>query len=212
MRQGRVDYGALRADRKALDAYLVALGAVPKAAFDEWDRHEQLAFLLNLYNAATLQLIIDHPGVRSIRDIGGAGGPWRLARVSLFGALRTLDAIEHELIRPGYAEPRVHFALVCAAQSCPHLRPEAYEGARLIAQLDEDTRTFVRRTTSFDPKTRALTVSALFEWFAADFAGEGGVVPFLVRYLDPPPGASLSPAAVTLQTAAYDWGLNGSPP
>lgn len=212
VRQGRVNYGALRADRGALDAYLTALGAVPKSAFDGWARQEQLAFLLNLYNAATLQLIIDHPGVGTIRDIGGAEGPWHLARVVLFGAVRTLDAIEHELIRPGFAEPRVHFALVCAAQSCPHLRPEAYEGARLETQLEEDTRVFIRRTTSFDPERRTLIVSALFEWFTADFAREGGVMPFLARYLEPLPGSPLPTSAVTLQIAPYDWGLNGSPP
>ncbi|MFZ9886735.1 MAG: DUF547 domain-containing protein [Myxococcota bacterium] len=212
VRQGRVDYPALRSDRQALDAYLAVLGTVPKAAFDDWDREHQLAFLLNLYNAATLQLIIDHPGVRGIREIGGAEGPWRLARVSLFGKLRTLDFLEHELIRPVYAEPRVHFALVCAAQSCPHLRPEAYEGPRLAAQLEDDTRAFVRRTTTYDKEGRFLTVSALFEWFAADFAGQGGVVPFLVRYLEPAFGAALVPEGVTLRSASYDWGLNGASP
>lgn len=213
VKHGVVDYPALGKERAALTAYLERLRAVDEKALEAQPRPAQLAYYLNLYNAETLALLLEHPGVKSIRDIGGADGPWKLQRVKLFGKARTLDELEHEVIRKRYPDARVHFALVCAAKGCPKLRSEAYTGAKLEAQLDEQTRTFLRATSRFDDKTRTLTVSKLFEWFAADFTRDAGTVPaYVARYLEPALGKRITAGEVKLAYFEYDWALNGPSP
>ncbi|MEO6246071.1 MAG: DUF547 domain-containing protein, partial [Opitutaceae bacterium] len=147
---GKVNYTALKAAPQPLNAYLATLAAVPEAEFKAWGEKDQLAFLFNLYNAATLKLIIDHYPIASIKKIGGffnfgglGDGPWEQKVVRLFGKVTTLDHLEHGLIRKDYAEPRTHFALVCAARGCPPLRAGAFVGARLDTQLDEQGKIFL---------------------------------------------------------------------
>ncbi len=213
VKDGVVDYPALGKERGALTAYLETLHKVDEKTLGAQPKDAQLAFYLNLYNAETLALLLDHPGVKSIRDVGGEQGPWKLPRVKLFGQTRTLDELEHEIIRKRYPDARVHFALVCAAKGCPKLRSEAYMGARLDAQLDEQARTFLRDTVRFDDKTRTLTLSQLFEWFASDFVRDQGSVPaYVARYLEPPLAARIKAGTVTLSFQPYDWALNGPSP
>lgn len=210
---GVVDYPALGRKRSALDGYLQSLRAVDEKTLAARPTSAQLAYYLNLYNAETLALLLDHPGVTSIRDIGGEQGPWKLPRVKLFGQARTLDELEHEIIRKRYPDARVHFALVCAAKGCPKLRSEAYSAARLDAQLDEQARTFLRQTARFDAKTRTLTVSKLFEWFASDFSRDRESVPaYVAHYLEPALAKQIAAGEVTLAYEEYDWSLNGPPP
>ncbi|MDK2857132.1 MAG: hypothetical protein PWQ89_251 [Verrucomicrobiota bacterium] len=117
---GRVDYRALQADRLPLTRALAAATAVTESQFNAWDKSRQLAFLINLYNAATLELIVDHYPVKSIKEIGNwFKGPWDQPAVSLFGTKITLNELEHGIIRKRYHEPRIHMALVCAAKGCP---------------------------------------------------------------------------------------------
>ena len=119
----RVDYSALKADSKDLDAWLQSAGAATDAEFHHWSQSQQLAFLINLYNAATLRLILDHYPLKSIKDIGSVfKGPWKQEVVPLLGKTVTLDFLEHGILRKKYAEPRLHFAIVCAAKGCPPLR------------------------------------------------------------------------------------------
>jgi hypothetical protein len=132
-----VDYASIKKNPDPLIAYLDTLAAVPESAFNKWDRKQQMAFLINLYNAATLKLVIDHYPIKSIKDIGGMKGPWKQEVVRLFGRFKTLDHVEHDLLRPIYQDPRVHFAVNCASIGCPALRAEAFQAARLDAQLDE---------------------------------------------------------------------------
>lgn len=213
VKDGVVDYPALGKERAALTAYLETLRKVDEKTLAAQPKPAQLAYYLNLYNAETLALLLEHPGVKSIRDIGGAEGPWKLPRVKLFGQTRTLDELEHEIIRKRYPDARVHFALVCAAKGCPKLRSEAYTGERLEAQLDDQARTFLRATSRFDAKTRTLTVSKLFEWFAGDFTRDAGTVPaYVARYLGPAEQAQLLAGDVKLAYLAYDWSLNGPAP
>jgi hypothetical protein len=128
---GLVDYDALHREPEALDRYLADLANAP---FADLGRDDKLALLINAYNAFTLRLILDFYPVESIRDIP-EDQRWRHVRWTLGGSTFSLDQIEHQQIRPNFAEPRIHFALVCAAIGCPPLRNEAYVGERLDAQL-----------------------------------------------------------------------------
>ena len=111
----------------------------PTAPIDELGRDERLALLINAYNAFTLRLILDHYPVASITDIP-ADQRWDAVRWRLAGETYSLNQIEHELVRPNFREPRIHFALVCAAVGCPPLRTEAYTGELLEEQLEGQTR------------------------------------------------------------------------
>src|SRR5436190_2055490 len=144
---GRVDYTGLKNDAKELNEALDEAATVKKPDFDKWSQPQQIAFLINLYNDSTLRLILDHYPLKSIKDIGNIlRGPFQQPAVRLFGAKTTLEYVEHDLLRKNYCEPRLHFALVCAARSCPPLRREAYVGDRLNEQLDDQGRTFLAQT------------------------------------------------------------------
>ncbi len=160
-----VDYASLGVNREPLQSYLEETSRVSRASFDAWETSDQLAFLINLYNAATVELILDNMGasdpIDSIRDIGSLfTSAWELERVALFGDLVTLDAIEHDMIRGWgrYNEPRIHFAVNCAAIGCPALRAEAYTGTALEAQLEDATRDFLsdRSRNYFDGRRLRL--------------------------------------------------------
>ncbi|MCI0351582.1 MAG: DUF547 domain-containing protein, partial [Acidobacteriales bacterium] len=172
VKDGWVDYTALKAAKTNLTAYLDELAAVKESEFQKWSEPQQLAFLYNLYNAATLQLVCDHYPVAGIKMIGGLlKGPWSLEVVRVWGKTITLDDLEHGIIRKRYQEPRSHFALVCAARSCPPLRTEPYVAERLSAQLDDQGRTFLRQREKnrVDAANRTLYLSPIFKWFEEDF-------------------------------------------
>jgi len=211
----RVDYAGFARDRTALGAYLAQLARVTPPEFAALPRADQMALLINAYNAATIELILtEYPKRASIKDYGSLfRSAWQRPFVQLLGETLSLDQIEHERLRGkrGYGEPRVHFAANCASISCPMLREEAYVGARLDAQLEEQTLRFLsdRTRNRFEPGTRTLALSAIFDWYGGDFA-EGDVRNFLTRYeavLGASPGA-LKRGRVDLEFLAYDWRLN----
>lgn len=219
----RVDYAGIAGERAALNRYTTALSAVPRSSFDRLDKPRQMAFLINTYNAFTIQLILTrYPNVASIRDLGTLfSSPWKARFIDLLGAKVSLDDIEHAMLRaPGrYDDPRVHFALVCASIGCPALREEAYLADRLDAQLDDQARRFLsdRRRNRFDPNDRALHVSKLFDWYGDDFAkghrGIGSVRDFLARYADqladgPADREQVRTRQAKVVFTEYDWRLN----
>ena len=219
----RVDYAGFVADRAALDRYTGALSSVSRDAFDRMPKPRQMAFLINAYNAFTIQLILTrYPKIESIRDLGSLfTSPWKPRFIDLLGDKVSLDGIEHERLRAAgrYDDPRVHFALVCASIGCPALREEAYVAERLDAQLDDQARRFLsdRKRNRFDPQDRALHVSRLFGWYGDDFAkghrGIASVRAFLARYADLLADAPADRDLVRSQGAKvefndYDWRLN----
>jgi hypothetical protein len=215
VRDARVDYAALKSSRSDLDAYLRACAAVPEADFKRWPEAQQLAFLINVYNAATLQLIVDHYPVRSIKQIGGwFKSPWEIECVRLFGRPTTLDEVEHGLLRQNYDEPRIHFAIVCAAKGCPPLRTEAYTADRLNEQLADQGRTFLRTRANnrVDPGTRTVRLSPIFKWFSGDFArGDKSVLDFVTPYFTAADQQILaSTRNWKIRYTDYDWSLNGA--
>ncbi|MEM1041522.1 MAG: DUF547 domain-containing protein [Bacteroidota bacterium] len=212
--RGLVDYAALTADPAPLDAYLADLAATDPSNLADADR---LAFWLNVYNACTLKLIADNYPVGSIRDVvEGAfvplvNTPFKVEFVVVGGETRTLDKVEHGIIRPEFGEPRIHFALVCAAVSCPPLRAEAYAGDLLDAQLDDQARRFLanpdkNRVPAGD---ETIALSKIFDWFSGDF-GEGptGLQAFLAPYFDGAVRETLEAGGYDVNYLPYDWSLN----
>jgi len=213
--EGLVDYDAFAASLR-FDAYLDALAA---ARPGELSRDERLAFWINVYNAFTIELVNSHKERRSIRNINRTlgllplKGPWSERMVRAASRSLTLDEVEHEIIRKQFDEPRVHFALVCAAMGCPPLREEAYTGGKLDAQLEDQARAFVRRSPEknrVDLASRTVRVSPVFEWYRDDFGGTRAAIgACLARYF--PDGEErrlLLSGRCDLETTDYDWSLN----
>lgn len=207
----RVDYAGLKANPAPLKIYLDTLAAVPESAFRKWDQNQQMAYLINLYNAATLKLVADHYPLKSIKEIGGEKGPWKQEIVRLFGKLQTLDHIEHELLRPKYQDPRVHFGVNCASIGCPALRAEAFQAAKLDAQLDEQGRNFIRDGSKnrLDAKNKILYLSNIFDWFKDDFTKKSGTLEkFIAKYASEADRKVIEQGGLTIQNTNYDWNLN----
>lgn len=216
-----VDYRGMRAEADELEGYLQQVAAVERSAFESWGKNEQLAFLINVYNAATVALIIENlDDIDSIRDIGSFfTSAWELERVALFGGRVTLDEIEHDMIRGWgrYNEPRIHFAVNCAAIGCPALQPNAYQGATLANQLEHATQNFLAdRSRNYLDGSR-LRLSSIFKWYREDFeSGWGGIdtlEQFVARYaqslgLSPQQAQQLEKGEMRIRFLSYDWGLN----
>ena len=213
VKDARVDYAKLKAAPAELDAYLKDVAAVPAAEFARWNKADRLALLLNLYNAQTLRLIVDHYPLKSIRTIGVLpGAAWRELVVRFGGQMLTLEHLENKVIRVEYREPRIHFALVCAALGCPPLRGEPYVGAQLSEQLDDQARAFLAtpEKNRFDAAKNTLFVSQIFKWYAEDFTKAAGSVAAYVKPFLPTAqrDALTDPAKVKVQFTDYDWTLN----
>lgn len=212
VRDARVDYAALQAHPRDLNRYLDQVAAVTKTEFEDWTEPEQIAFLINAYNAYTLRLIIDHYPVKSIKDIGGLfSGPWDQRIVKLFGHTITLDTVEHKILRKHYAEPRIHFALVRAAKGCPPLREKAYVGARLDEQLDDQSRQFLAnpRKNRVDASKRTVYLSPIFKWYGEDFEQKhGSVLAALKPYWPEEVRAAAAKDGFKIRYTDYDWSLN----
>ena len=217
-------YAALKNQRPALKAYLDTLSAVPAASYAAWTRPQQLAFLINAYNAFTVELILTrYPDLKSIKDLGSfVQSPWKKKFFRLLGQERSLDEVEHEMIRaPGvFDDPRIHVAVVCASIGCPMLRNEAFVAERLDAQLDDAMRRFLsdRSRNRFDTTTGTLMVSKIFDWYGKDFArghkGIDSLHTLLARHADvlgattPQAQADIRAGRSKLAFLDYDWALN----
>ena len=226
----QVKYADFAKDRPALKNYLETISAVPEAEFKSWSKPQQMAFLINAYNAFTIEKILTrYPELKSIQDFGKVfGNPWKDKFFNLFGKPAYLDQIEHETLRAKgvYGEPRVHFAVNCASIGCPMLREEAFVADRLDAQLEEQTRRFLsdHSRNRYDEQTGQLEVSKIFDWFKEDWqSGYKGLAAggapitsreqFFARYAkllsDKPDGqAKVAEQKAGIAFLDYDWGLN----
>ncbi len=200
--EGWVDYAALAAAPAELDTYLVELSVLP---YERLSRDEKLAALINAYNAFTLKLMVDHWPIDSIKAIPSADR-WKAARWRFGGQVVSLDAIEHLYLRARFAEPRIHFAIVCASVGCPPLRAEAYRADALEAQLeDQARRVHAPGSRWITVEGDTVTLTPLYQWFSGDFeAAAGSVLAFVARYR--PELAGRTP---TVRWLPYDWGVNG---
>lgn len=212
VRDGKVDYGGIRNDGGAdLERYLANLSGACSADYERWNEDQRLAFWINAYNAFTVKLILDHYPIASIRKIGWLpGAAFRrdfIPMQGLKGGTISLEDIEHGTLRADFDEPRIHFALVCAARSCPPLRGEAYRAAALDRQLDDQGRRFLGDPSKnrFDAAGRTLYLSSIFKWFREDFEKSAGSLKvYVARYL----GAEVAEPDVEIEFLDYDWSLN----
>ncbi len=221
-----VDYAAIKRDHAQLKHYLDALTAVTQSEFDAWQKPKQLAFLINAYNAFTVELIVSnlankkYHNLKSIKDLGSFfSSPWRKKFVPLLGKTRSLDDIEHGLIRGSgnYNDPRIHFAVNCASISCPALREQAYTANELEYQLHQQTVRFLSDTTRNFAQGNTLNISAIFKWYGDDFAqgfnGANTLQQFFLQYSDalkliPAQQKALKNDDMKVKFLDYNWDLN----
>lgn len=207
--KGLVDYKGLKNDQTELRNYLELLG---KAAPNKksWTRDEQLAYWINAYNAFTVELILNHYPVESIKDIGSGplitfvNSPWDIKFIEIGNKKLDLNNIEHGIIRKDFDDSRVHFALVCAARSCPELRNEAYTGAKLDRQLEEEAISFINNTARNKITEGKIKISKYFDWYAGDFEADGKSI---IDYLNQFSKTKISKNAA-VEFLDYDWKLN----
>jgi hypothetical protein len=215
--QSKVDYRLLKDRQAELQAYLGDIEGVRRETYEEWDRSQQMAFLINAYNAFTLKLIVDnYPGIESIRDLGGLvfNSPWKQKFFTLFDRSAHLDYIEHDLLRRDFNDPRIHFAIVCASRGCPPLLTTAYVGERLDEQLDNAARNFLTdpERNRYNATRRRLELSPIFNWFQDDFVKQAGSIQaFVAPYIssDPEIRLLLQNRGASITYLDYDWSLNG---
>lgn len=210
----RVDYAAFRSGGQGnLKLYIRSLEKIDPQTLD---RREQFAFLANLYNAKTIDIVLDHYPIKSIKDIslGGSlfssftGGPWKAKVLTVRGVDLSLDDIEHGILRPVFKDPRAHYSVNCASLGCPNLQTEAFTGAKLDAQLDKAARAFVNHPRGAVVTRDGLVVSSIYSWFKADFGNsDAGVVAHLRKYASPELSAKLQ-AVTSVAKHQYDWSLN----
>jgi hypothetical protein len=216
VRGDEVDYRRIQKDPR-LDTYLTQLAATDPKSLPS--RDAQLALWINAYNAYTLKLITSVYPVKTIREITALGRignaetskPWDVAFAEVGGKTYTLEHIEHKIIRPQFKDARIHFALVCAAVSCPKLRNEAYVAERLEDQLNDQGRWFLANRNQLDGRRRTAQLSQLFTWFADDFGGTpAAILDFIADFTTPDLVNSLrqSPDRWKLTSLDYDWSLN----
>ena len=215
VKEGLVDYAGLKARSADLTRYLTAVSKVSSNDFARWSQSDQLSLLLNLYNAQTLALIVEHYPLKSIREIGWThGAAWKMKIVNFRGATFSLEHLENEIIRKEYRDTRTHFAMVCASKSCPPLRREPYVGAELNAQLEDQGRLFLRDPfkNRWDPQAKTLWLSSIFDWYADDFKKAGQpVLSAASRYLPETTAAAITnniSGAIQVRFLNYDWSLN----
>lgn len=206
-----VDYNAWtanKADKSALDQYVDQMAALDPAA---WPRDEALAYWLNLYNAVTLQLVLNNYPLGSIKDIGGfmKKSPWKRELVTVGGRVLTLNNIENEVIRPTFHEPRIHFALNCASLGCPPLAQAAFDAEHLSAQLDAACRLALNQERWVKVVGDKVLLTKIFDWYRTDFESDGGsVLGFIRRYRTEP----LPKGEPKVEFMSYDWHLNRADP
>ncbi len=228
LRQGRVDYRSLKANRAALDALVRAFGDVSDRDVQAWTRPQQVAFWINAYNVFTLQAIVDHYPIagsrlslqprNSIRQIKGV---WTTLTWKAGGREVTLDDIEHRILRPVFREPLVHFAINCASVSCPPLAAEPYRAADLQAQLEAAARRFLASPEGLRWRDATLSVSSLFKWYGEDFVEpfaalgptsgtpvERAILGIVSRFGPEEARSAVARGRVRIRFLPYDWSLN----
>ena len=210
---GRVNYRGFIADRARLESYLQLIRKTSPDAQATWTSNDKEAFWINVYNAATVQTIAQYYPIASMQDIrirsflGAAKSPWEKSLVNVGGRSYSLNAIEKEVLRQRFKDPRVHFALVCASMSCPSLLGEAYDGSRLKKQLDGQATRFINDQTKNEISPNKVRLSNVFDWYATDFgSSDQGVIEYLNRYSQ----VHIAPGT-KLDFLPYNWALNERP-
>jgi len=216
---GFVNYQDLKESPEDLTAVMESFQAATEDEYDPWSRNQKIAFWLNAYNFAAMNLIVEHYPIQkkfgwkalaypdnSIQQIPDV---WDRESIEVLGKERSLNEIEHEILRKEFKDPRVHFVLVCASIGCPKLRAEPYVPERLEEQLDEQVRVFMSDTEKarYERENDTLYLSPILKWFGDDFEAAGGRVAFVKKYLPRETANHLSDKS-KIKWLDYDWSLN----
>jgi hypothetical protein len=209
----RVAYGRVAADdRKALQAYIQSLAALDISTYN---RAEQFAYWVNLYNALTIDVVLEHYPVESIREIKSgffSFGPWGMELITVNGEALTLDDIEHRILRPIWQDARIHYAVNCASLGCPNLQPQAFTATNTESLLETAAREFINHPRGALVEDGRLVVSSIYDWFDDDFGGnDRGVIEHLKTYADTDLRSALS-GVDRISEDRYDWQINDSLP
>ena len=218
-KQSQVDYKAFATDRAALQQILARWSAVTAAQFAGFNREQKMAFLINAYNGFTVELILtQYPNLKSIKDLGSVfQSPWKKKFFRLLGEERHLDWTEHEQLRPGYNDWRVHAAVNCASIGCPALRPEAFVALRLDEQMEDGMKRFMSDPTRNRYVDGRAELSEIFKWFGEDFQkGHRGIRnlnDLVLRYADGlgvpmTERDAIRAGSARIRYLDYDWSLN----
>lgn len=206
-----MNYGLITPeDRARLDEYVKRLTETP---IETHNRNVQFAYWINLYNALTVQVVLDHYPVDSIRDIRispglFAIGPWDKALITVDGEMLTLNDIEHRILRPIWGDPRLHYVLNCASVGCPNLGSAAYSANTIEEQLDAAARRYVNSERGVRLASGEISVSKIYDWFVDDFGGsDQAVLEHIAFYADPDLKRQLSSIG-RISGQHYDWALN----
>lgn len=194
---GKVNYAGFKNKQAALDAYLESLKNNPPAS--TWSRNEKLAFWINAYNAFTVKLIVDNYPISSITKLHN-GKPWDVKWINIGNKIYSLNNIENDLIRPTFKEPRIHFAVNCAAQSCPPLLNRAWTADNLNRNFEKQTKAFINNSKYNNVSSSEIQISKIFEWYGEDF---GNIIDYLNKYAN-----TKIEANATVKYKEYDWALN----
>lgn len=204
---GKVNYKGFIKDSTDLNKYLKLLSDnLPDE--NSWTKNEQLAYWINAYNAFTVQLVIRHYPLKSIKDIVKiniplVNSPWDIKFIKIGNAKMDLNTIEHDIIRKKFKEPRIHFSLVCASKSCPKLRNEAFTAGKLEEQLTAQAKDFLKDSSRNKISKDKIELSKIFDWYSSDFPKGDKLIEFLNQY---------SPVQINkdvkISYMDYDWDLN----
>jgi len=209
----RVSYSRVTAsDKQRLTEYIDDLASLEIRAYN---KPQQLAYWINLYNALTVQVVLDHHPVQSIKDIDISPGffsvgPWGRKLVDIEDEALSLDDIEHRILRPIWRDPRIHYAVNCASIGCPNLARRAYTAANADQMLTSQAVEYINHPRGAMATADGLVVSSIYDWFEADFGGdEQGVLDHILKYADDELGGSIRSGA-KIDRYRYDWALNGA--
>ncbi len=197
---GGVKYAEWKASAEDVTALQVVVDGIAAAPVSTDKSKEQLALHLNAYNAWILHEAVAKYPTKSVKDV--AFTFFLGNRITVAGTKMSFNHLEKEIIRPRFAEPRVHFALNCASRSCPPLRAEPYSAAKLDAQLDDQARTYVNSEHGVKPEGDGAALSKIFDWYKEDFGGDAAVAAFLKKYR----AGKSDFKKISYQE--YDWALN----
>ncbi len=194
--EGKVNYKGLKNDKTALNAYITTLAKqIPD---NTWNKNAALAYWINAYNAFTLKLIVDNYPVKSITNLGG-GKPWDVKNIELAGKKYSLNNIENDIIRPTYKDARIHFAVNCAAVSCPPLSNAAFTEENINDLLNTRTKNFINSPANTITASK-IKISKIFDWYKADF---GDVTVFINKY-----STIKAKDNSSIEYNEYNWNLN----
>ncbi len=203
-------YGSVdQPDRDILDGYLKTLQSI---LVSDLNSREQFAYWVNLYNALTIQVIVEHYPVESIKDISYGwlprGGPWREKLVTVQGMNLSLDDIEHKILRPVFQDNRVHYAVNCASIGCPNLQNRAFTRANLESFLELGAKQYINHPRGVFMEEDTLILSSIFDWYGEDFGdSEAEIIQHLLQYMEPERREVLEQHH-SIDGFRYDWSLN----